>query len=164
MSSLEKEIASKLKKLNKTLSIAESCTGGSICSKIVSNPGASTYFKGGVVCYSTESKVNILGIDRDLIDKKSVVSVEVAEMMAKKVKKMFNTDFAIGTTGNIGLTEGDSDAPIGKVYISIANNEIINTLEFDIKGDREYIIKMVVEKTFELLKNLINHQKIKKIL
>ena len=156
MSSLEKLIASKLKELNKTLSIAESCTGGSICSKIVSNPGASTYFKGGVVCYSTESKVNILGIDRDLIEKKSVVSVEVAEMMVKKVKKMFNTDFAIATTGNIGPTKGDSDAPIGKVYISIANNEIINTLEFDLKGDREYIIKMVVEKTFELLNNKLN--------
>lgn len=151
MSYLEKVIASKLKELNKTLSIAESCTGGAICSKLVSNSGASTYFKGGVVCYSTESKVNILGIDRGLIDNKSVVSVEVADIMAKKVKEMFNTDFAIATTGNIGPTKGDSDVPIGKVFISIANDEIINTLEFDLKGDRDSIIKIVVEKAFELL-------------
>tara|TARA_B100000427_G_scaffold315954_1_gene310551 strand:- start:893 stop:1366 length:474 start_codon:yes stop_codon:yes gene_type:complete len=151
MSSLEKVIASKLKELNKTLSIAESCTGGAICSKLVSNSGASTYFKGGVVCYSTESKVNILGIEKGLIDNKSVVSVEVADIMAKKVKEMFNTDFSIATTGNIGPTKGDSDAPIGKVFISIANDEIINTLEFDLKGDRDSIIKMVVEKAFELL-------------
>ena len=60
MTSLEKLIASKLKGLNKTLSVAESCTGGSICSKIVSTQGASVFFQGGVVCYSTESKINIL--------------------------------------------------------------------------------------------------------
>ncbi|SVD22605.1 uncharacterized protein METZ01_LOCUS375459, partial [marine metagenome] len=86
MFSLEKVIASKFKELNKTLSIAESCTGGSICSKIVSNDGASSYFKGGVVCYSTESKINILGLDAKTINNYSVVSKEVCELMAISVK------------------------------------------------------------------------------
>ena len=74
MSSIDKIVASKLKKLNKTLSIAESCTGGSICSRIVYSNGASTYFKGGVVCYSTESKINILGLDAETINNYSVVA------------------------------------------------------------------------------------------
>ena len=82
MSSIDKIVASKLKKLNKTLSIAESCTGGSICSRIVYSNGASTYFKGGVVCYSTEAKINILGLDAETINNYSVVSKEVCELMA----------------------------------------------------------------------------------
>ena len=75
MSSIDKIVASKLKKLNKTLSIAESCTGGSICSRIVYSNGASTYFKGGVVCYSTDSKINILGLDAETINNYSVVAI-----------------------------------------------------------------------------------------
>ena len=86
MVSLEQVIASKFKELKKTLSVAESCTGGSICSRIVSNEGASTYFKGGVVCYSTESKTNILGLDAKTINDYSVVSKEVCELMAISVK------------------------------------------------------------------------------
>ena len=97
MSSLEQVIASKFKELKKTLSVAESCTGGSICSRIVSNEGASTYFKGGVVCYSTESKTNILGLDAKTINDYSVVSKEVCELMAISVKNLFNSDFSIST-------------------------------------------------------------------
>ena len=155
MSSIDKIVASKLKKLNKTLSIAESCTGGSICSRIVYSNGASTYFKGGVVCYSTESKINILGLDAETINNYSVVSKEVCELMAISVKNLFNSDFSIATTGNAGPEKGESNAKIGKVFISVSSDNEIKTYELDFDGDRENIINNAVLKAFELLNDTI---------
>jgi len=155
MTSLEKLIASKLKRLNKTLSVAESCTGGSICSKIVSTQGASIFFQGGVVCYSTESKINILGLDPKIINKHSVVSKEVCELMAISVKNLYNSDYSIATTGNAGPEKGESNAAIGKVFISVSSDNEIKTYELDFDGDRENIINNAVLKAFELLNDTI---------
>jgi nicotinamide-nucleotide amidase len=151
MSSIDKIIASKLKELNKTLSIAESCTGGSISSRIVSNHGASTYFKGGVVCYSTESKINILGLDAETINNYSVVSKEVCELMAISVKNLFNSDFSIATTGNAGPEKGESNTKIGKVFISVATENNVSTYELNFGGDREEVIKNTILRALELL-------------
>ena len=155
MTSLEKLIASKLKVLNKTLSVAESCTGGSICSKIVLTQGASVFFQGGVVCYSTESKINILGLDSKIINKHSVVSKEVCELMAISVKNLYNSDYSIATTGNAGPKKGESNAAIGKVFISVSYDNEIKTYELDFDGDRENIINNAVLKAFELLNDTI---------
>ena len=151
MSSIDKIVASKLKKLNKTLSIAESCTGGSICSRIVYSNGASTYFKGGVVCYSTESKTNILGLDAKTINDYSVVSKEVCELMAISVKNLFNSDFSISTTGNAGPEKGESDVEIGKVFISVATENTVNTYELNFDGNRKEVINNTVVRALELL-------------
>ena len=155
MTSLEKLIASKLKVLNKTLSVAESCTGGSICSKIVSTQGASVFFQGGVVCYSTESKINILGLDSKIINKHSVVSKEVCELMAISVKNLYNSDYSIATTGNAGPEKGESNVAIGKVFISVSSDNEIKTYEIDFDGDRKNIINNAVLKAFELLNDTI---------
>ena len=151
MVSLEQVIASKFKELKKTLSVAESCTGGSICSRIVSNEGASTYFKGGVVCYSTESKTNILGLDAKTINDYSVVSKEVCELMAISVKNLFNSDFSISTTGNADPEKGESDVEIGKVFISVATENTVNTYELNFDGNRKEVINNTVVRALELL-------------
>ena len=153
MSSLEQIIASKFKELKKTLSVAESCTGGSICSRIVSNEGASTYFKGGIVCYSTESKTNILGLDAKTINNYSVVSKEVCELMAISVKNLFNSDFSISTTGNAGPEKGESNVKIGKVFISVATENNVNTYELNFDGNRKEVINNTVVRALELLKD-----------
>ncbi|MBC8296956.1 MAG: CinA family protein [Pelagibacterales bacterium] len=153
MSSLEQIIASKFKELKKTLSVAESCTGGSICSRIVSNEGASTYFKGGIVCYSTESKTNILGLDAKTINDYSVVSKEVCELMAISVKNLFNSDFSISTTGNAGPEKGESNVKIGKVFISVATENNVNTYELNFDGNRKEVINNTVVRALELLKD-----------
>ena len=153
MSSLEQIIASKFKELKKTLSVAESCTGGSICSRIVSNEGASTYFKGGIVCYSTESKTNILGLDAKTINDYSVVSKEVCELMAISVKNLFSSDFSISTTGNAGPEKGESNVKIGKVFISVATENNVNTYELNFDGNRKEVINNTVVRALELLKD-----------
>ena len=119
-SSIEQIIGNQLMKSNTTLAVAESCTGGRIGAQFTANAGASVYFKGGLIAYNTTIKTQILGVQKDLIKKYSVVSVEVAKAMALGVQKLFNSDYAVATTGNAGPTKGDSDAEVGTVCIAIA--------------------------------------------
>lgn len=135
----------------KTLSIAESCTGGSIVQRFTSNPGASGYLVGSTVTYATRSKIEVLEVDKALIDQHSVVSAEVAEAMAVQVRKLYNTDYAITTTGNAGPTKGDSDVPVGTVYIGIATPKGSKAYHFMMGNHRKRVIEKAVNKALELL-------------
>jgi len=118
---LEKVVAKLLTEKKMTLATAESCTGGKIAQQLTALPGASAYFKGSVVSYATDTKIEVLQVPRETIAKYSVVSAEVAKAMAENVKKLLKTDFAIATTGNAGPAKGDSDAEIGTVFIAMAS-------------------------------------------
>lgn len=108
-----------------TLATAESCTGGKIAQLISAVPGASACFKGGIVAYSNQIKIDVLKVNLDTIRQFSVVSNEVAKEMALNCRSIFNTDYAIATTGNAGPTKGNSEAEIGTVCIAIATpNEV----------------------------------------
>jgi nicotinamide-nucleotide amidase len=138
-----------------TLATAESCTGGKIAEEITSVPGASNYFKGGVVSYATETKIEVLQVPKEIITRYSVVSAEVASLMAQNVKKLMHTDFAIATTGNAGPTKGDSEADIGTVYIAIAGPKGVITEKFNMGNHRERIVQKAVNKGFEMLQKEI---------
>jgi nicotinamide-nucleotide amidase len=156
--SIEKLIAKKLTSNNLTISFAESFTGGKISDTLVSVAGASSFFKGSLVCYSTASKVNNLNVDKNLIDKYSVVSKEVVESMALNVKKMFNSDYSLATTGNAGPTKGDSNKEIGAVYIGLATPEKVFSFEFNFGNSRERVTGKSVNKSLELiLKELLKN-------
>ena len=148
---IEKEIGKKLTKLNKTLSIAESLTGGLLSSRFTSISGASNYFKGSVVAYSSSIKENILGVKPETIEKYSVVSSNVANEMALETKKKLDTDYSISTTGNAGPFKGDSNAPIGKIFISIATPKDVKSFKFNFGKNREKNIHKTVNKALELL-------------
>lgn len=134
-----------------TLSTAESCTGGKIAQLITSIPGASNYFKGSMVTYATEAKINLLGVSPDLIEKYSVVSKEVVREMALSVQRILNTDFAIATTGNAGPLKGDSVADIGTVFISVITPSQVIVEEFNFGQPREKVIDRTVNKALEIL-------------
>ena len=134
-----------------TISFAESFTGGKISDSFVSIAGASSFFKGSMVCYSTESKVNNLNVDKELIDKYSVVSKEVVESMALNAKKMFSSDYSLATTGNAGPSKGDSSKEIGTVYIGIATPKKVFSFEFNFGNSRERVTGKSVNKSLELL-------------
>ncbi|PRX53189.1 competence/damage-inducible protein A [Flagellimonas meridianipacifica] len=148
---IEERVANLLTKKGMTLSTAESFTGGKIAEELTSIPGASAYFKGTVVSYATETKINVLGVPSELIEKHSVVSEEVAISMARNVKNILNTDFAIATTGNAGPSKGDSDEDIGTVFIAISTPECTFAEKFTMGNHRERIVKKSVNKAFELL-------------
>ena len=127
---VEEVIAQLLTRRGLTLSTAESFTGGRIAKRITSLPGASAYFKGTVVSYATETKIEVLQVDEQLIEKHSVVSAEVARAMAENVRRLIKSDYSIATTGNAGPTKGDSDAEIGTVFIAIASPDRTIVEEF----------------------------------
>ena len=153
--SIEAVIGMQLTAMEKTLAVAESCTGGTIAQAITANAGASKYFKGSVVSYATESKVDILNVPEVAIEDHSVVSKEVAEAMAKQVRVLFKSDYGISTTGNAGPSKGDSDAEVGTVWIAIATKDHIYSEVFNFGNHREKVIMRATNKAFEMLQKEI---------
>tara|TARA_B100000795_G_scaffold58264_1_gene38755 strand:- start:4184 stop:5425 length:1242 start_codon:yes stop_codon:yes gene_type:complete len=153
--SLEIQIKEGFVKQQKTLALAESCTGGEIASRLTQVAGASEYFKGCAVAYHTQSKTDLLGVSEALINKYSVVSKEVASAMAENARKKFNATVGLSTTGNAGPSKGDSDAEIGTVWIAIAIQDKIVTKKFLFGRHRERVIGKSVNKALELLMNQI---------
>jgi len=152
---IEFVVGKMLAKQKKTLSTAESCTGGKIAEVLTSVSGSSKYFKGSVVSYATEVKIDVLGISESLIREYSVVSREVVSAMALSVKKIMKTDYAIATTGNAGPSKGDSNAEIGTVFIALATPNEIIVEEFNFGQPREKVIDRAVNKSLELLQKEI---------
>ena len=141
---------------NLSLSTVESVTGGKLSNSIIKKAGASKFFKGSLVTYSIESKINILQIDKDLIYKYSPVSKEISYEMVKSGKKILNTDYCISTTGNAGPSTNDDFSKVGQIFISIATPQKIITEQLSLSGSREEIIEIIVEKSHKLLlENLI---------
>ena len=152
---LEVVVGKMLTKQNKTISTAESCTGGKIAAALTSVSGASKYFKGSVVSYATEVKIDVLGIPESLVKENSVVSREVVSAMALNVKNMMKTDYAIATTGNAGPSKGDSNAEVGLVFIALATPTELIVEEFNFGQPREKVIDRAVIKSLELLQKEI---------
>ena len=152
---LETVVGRLLTQQKKTISTAESCTGGNIAQLLTSVSGASNYFKGSVVSYATETKISVLGLSEELINKYSVVSAEVAEQMALSVKTLMKTDYAIATTGNAGPTKGDSNAEVGSVFIALATPNEVIVEEFNFGQPREKVIDRAVNKSMEMLRKEI---------
>ena len=134
-----------------TLATAESCTGGKIAATLSAVSGASNYFKGSVVSYASQTKIDVLGVSNETIDKYSVVSAEVAKEMALGIQKLTQADYAIATTGNAGPAKGDSDAELGTVFIAIATPSNVFIEEFNFGQPREKVIDRAVSKALELI-------------
>jgi nicotinamide-nucleotide amidase len=114
---LEEVVGRILTKRKLTLAIAESCTGGLIADRITNVSGSSAYFDRGVVAYSNRSKVELLGVPNELIEKHGAVSKEVAEAMADGIRRKAKADIGISTTGIAGPTGGSDEKPLGLVWI-----------------------------------------------
>ncbi|MGC6284983.1 MAG: competence/damage-inducible protein A [Polaribacter sp.] len=149
--SLEKSIGQILTKQGKTISTAESLTGGKIASSLVSIPGSSNYFLGSIVAYQEEVKIEFLNVSKDSIQKNTTVSAEVAEQMAKGALEKFTTDYSIAVTGNAGPTTDNNDKTVGLVYIALATKEVVKSFEFNFGQPREKVINKTVNKSLELL-------------
>jgi len=153
--SIEEIIAKLLTQKGMTLATAESFTGGKIAELITQMPGASAYFKGTIVSYATEAKINVLQVPKAVIENQSVVSAAVAEIMAQNVRKLMKTDFSIATTGNAGPTKGDSKEEIGTVFIAIASEKGVFSEKFSMGAQRERVVQKSVYKAFEMLQKEI---------
>ena len=120
---VQESVANLLKERGKTVAVAESCTGGAIASRFTALPGASAYFLCGVVSYSNEAKIALLGVDPETLARHGAVSREVAEQMAEGVRRIAGADYAVATTGIAGPTGGSPEKPVGTVWIAVATPE-----------------------------------------
>jgi nicotinamide-nucleotide amidase len=144
-------IAEQLNRLGKTLSCAESCTGGAIATRFTSQAGASTFFKGSAVTYATDSKTHLLGVEKTIIEKHGVVSGAVAAAMALGAQKKYNSDYALATTGNAGPTKGDQGQEVGTVFIGLASPEGVESFQYNMGNNRTRVIHKTVNQAFEIL-------------
>ena len=152
---MENIIVDYLKKSNKTISFAESCTGGSLSKKIVLIPGASDVFQGSIVSYSNNSKINILNIKNQDLKKHSVVSEKISKEMAINVMKLFKSDYSISTTGNAGPNSSDNISNIGDCFISIAYNEGVVCKKINIDCIESHFISKITEESLKFFINTI---------
>ncbi len=154
-SNLSEATGNLLIKYGKTLSIAESCTGGNISHFFTSNPGSSAFFKGSVVAYSNEVKENQLHVSNESLAKFGAVSKEVAIEMAQGVKKLLGTDYAISTTGIAGPDGGTDEKPIGTVWIAIAGQQNVHAERYNFAHNRERNILRSTQTAINLLRKVI---------
>ena len=144
------EIFNSLDKTNKTISFAESCTGGALSSSFTMIPGASKVFLGSIVSYSTYSKQELLKIDKSDLDKYSPVSERIAITMAENVKKQFKSDYSISITGNAGPSTDGQKSNVGDCFIAISSENEIFCEKFNINQSREDFIEAVKNISFQL--------------
>ena len=149
--SLEENIGKLLKERGQTVATAESMTGGKLAAALVDVAGASAYFKGSIIAYSKETKISLLDVAKETINKHSVISTEVALEMAKGAKEKLNTDYAISITGNAGPTTDKTDKTLGTVCIGLITDKSEQVFEFNFGQPREKVINRTVSKALELL-------------
>jgi nicotinamide-nucleotide amidase len=135
-----------------TLAVAESCTGGLVAQRLTEVPGSSAYFMEGVVTYSNDAKVRLLGVPSDLIAEYGAVSGAVAESMAEGVRERAGTDFGLSITGIAGPGGGTEDKPVGLVYIALSDDAHTEHRKLLLPGDRQLIRWRASQAALDLLR------------
>ncbi len=149
---LEQTIGKLLKQKNKTISTAESCTGGYISHLITKVPGSSDYYTGSIISYSYEIKETELGVPKDVLEKQGAVSQPVVEQMAKAIREKYHTDYSIAASGIAGPGGGTKDKPVGTVWIAIATPEKVFSEKFQFGNDRERNIHKTANAALNMLR------------
>ena len=145
-----REVSEILWETEKTVGTAESCTGGRIGEAIIAVPGASKYFKGGIISYVDEVKENLLGVDHQLLEEKTAVCEEVAVAMVKGACKILNTDYAISATGFAGPTGGTADIPVGTIWLACGKPDRVVTVKLEKNHGRDINLAIATNKALEL--------------
>ena len=152
---LAETVAGILREKKLTVATAESCTGGMLASALTDIAGSSSYFPGGAVAYSNESKTTILGVSTAMIEKEGAVSGKVAIAMANTVKERFGSDIGVGITGIAGPGGGSFEKPVGTVYIAVSNDKAPDDavcVKCEFKGKRSGIRSQSVSKALDMIR------------
>ena len=139
---ISREISQILWELEKTVGTAESCTGGRIAEAMIATPGASKYFKGGVVSYVDEIKERLLHVDEQVLEEQTAVCEEVAKQMVKGACQTLNTNYAIAATGFAGPTGGTKEIPVGTIWL--ACGDIDRQVTFMVQEDHGRDINLAI--------------------
>lgn len=156
---LSREIAQSLYDTGKTVGTAESCTGGRIAEAIIATPGASSYFKGGIVSYTNEVKENLLGVDHQLLEEKTAVCEEVAVAMVKGAIRTLGVDYAVACTGTAGPTGGTKEIPVGTIWIACGSADEVVTLKLEEDFGRDINLAIATSKALQMLLKFLEDHK-----
>jgi PncC family amidohydrolase len=148
---ITRQVHNRLTRQAKTISVAESCTGGQLCSLLTSLPGSSVYFRLGVVTYSNKSKEKFLGIPAKIISKYGAVSQPVARLMAKNIREKTHTDLGLSITGIAGPAGTTPSKTVGTVYICLSQKNKNICRKFHFPGNRQSIRKKSTQSALRLL-------------
>jgi len=155
---ISREISQLLWEMEKTVGTAESCTGGRIAEAIIAVPGASKYFKGGIISYVDETKEKLLGVDPLLIAEHTAVCEEVAKQMVVGACKALDTDFALASTGYAGPTGGPKDIPIGTIWLACGTPEKQVTMLVQEDHGRDINLAIATNKVMQLFLDFLKSE------
>ncbi len=155
---ISREISQLLWEMERTVGTAESCTGGRIAESIISVPGASKYFKGGIIAYADEIKETILGVSHELIEEKSAVCEEVAVDMVKGACRVLGTDYAVAATGFAGPTGGPKDIPVGTIWIACGSPENVRTAKICEDHGRDINLAIATKKAIQMFLEFLKEE------
>ncbi|WP_456371431.1 CinA family nicotinamide mononucleotide deamidase-related protein [Thermodesulfatator atlanticus] len=154
---LESVVGKLLNAKGETLAVAESCTGGLIASRLTRIPGSSAYFERGVVTYSNQAKIEILGVPEEAINRHGAVSKPVALAMAEGVRKLSGTTYGIGVTGIAGPTGGSAQKPVGTVWIGFSCPEDTVAQCFLFPGERHLVQDYAASTALDWLRRYLTY-------
>ena len=155
---LSKELSDKFWKEELTLATAESCTAGNIAAVITAIPGSSRFYKGGIVAYNNDVKINLLGVSPQTLEEKGAVSEEAVIEMVKGAMKSMNSDCAVATSGVAGPTGGTPENPVGSVWIAAGMKDKIITQKVTGDEGRKRNIEKATLNALQLLQKLFQNQ------
>ena len=144
-----------LRSKNKTMTTAESCTGGYIAHLITAIPGASNIYKGGIISYDNEIKIRELQVSPATLQKVGAVSEEVVKEMAAGALAKINTDYALAVSGIMGPDGGSPEKPVGTVWVAVGDRNKLVTQKFNFRFDRDRNIEMTATQALNLLRKFI---------
>ena len=152
---ISREISELLWESEKTVATAESCTGGRIAESIIAVPGASKYFKGGIICYVNEVKENLLGVSHQLLEEKTAVCEEVAVAMVKGACKALGTDYAVAATGIAGPSGGTKEIPVGTIWLACGRPDNVVTFKVEEDHGRDINLAIATNKSMMMLRDFL---------
>ena len=155
---LSKEISEIFWKEGFSLSSAESCTAGNVAAIITAVPGSSHFYIGGIVAYANELKQNILQVKAETLETYGAVSEETVIEMVKGVMQVFNTDFAVATSGIAGPAGGTPEKPVGTIWVAAGCKDKIVTAKLTEDNGRDKNIQSATKKTLQLLLDICQKQ------
>ena len=158
-SDAEEIVAQELTDKKLTIALAESCTGGLIANRLTDVSGSSVFFERGLVTYSNEAKIGLLGVPAGIIAAHGAVSEETARLMAEGVRKLAGTDLGLSSTGIAGPTGGSKEKPVGTVYIALADGAETFCRHYAYRWDRKRNKMVSAEAALILLKNYLQGKK-----
>ena len=152
---LQETVANLLVENKKTLSLAESCTGGYASHLFTQIPGSSTFYEGSIICYSYDIKEKELNVPHALLLEKGAVSEEVVEILSDEIRKKYKTDYSISISGIAGPGGGTPDKPVGSVWVSVRNEKTVVSKLFNFGNNRERNITQSALAAINMLRQLI---------